>query len=136
MKKMLCMMSLAVALVVASGCVGGNNGFVLTQKLYKWNTSEIDNKWAQEGVFLAFNIVPVYGICVFVDAIVLNSFDFWTGSNPLASTTIEVDGQMVSLEKQSDGSLVAVSGKGTYRCVRSGEHVYAYDMEGRVYQVM
>ena len=82
------------------------------------------------------NIVPVYGICVFVDAVILNSIDFWTGSNPFASTTIEVDGQLVTLEKQADGSLIATSEKGTYRCVRDGEHVYAYDTEGHAYQVM
>ena len=135
MKKMLCMMSLAIALTMMSGCVGGNNGFALTSKLYKWNKS-FDNKVVEELVFLGCNIIPVYGVCVWVDAIVLNSIDFWTDSNPLASTTVEIDGQSVSLQKQTDGSLVAVSEKGTYRCVRSGEHVYAYDMEGRVYQVM
>jgi len=136
MKKMLCMVSLAVAVTMMSGCVGGSNGFALTNNLYKWNKKSFDNRWSQEGVFLGCSIFQVYTVCVLVDAIVFNSIDFWTGSNPVASSTIEIDGQLVKLEKLSDGSMMAVSEQGTYRCVRDGQHVYAYDMTGRVYQVM
>ena len=45
--------------------------------------------------FLAFNIIPVYGVAYFADVVVLNSIEFWSGSNPLAEvgTTKTVKGQ-------------------------------------------
>jgi len=136
MKKMIGMVALAFMLASGSGCVSGNNGFALTKKLYKWNKNSMDNRWWQEVTFVGFCIIPVYGVCVLADAIVLNSIDFWSGSNPMASTTIEVDGHLVTLVKQADGSLVATSDVGTFRCVRDGEHIYAYDLEGKAYQVL
>ena len=36
-------------------------------------------------VYLAFNIIPVYGVCYLADALVINSIEFWSGSNPMAS---------------------------------------------------
>jgi hypothetical protein len=29
------------------------------------------------------NIIPVYGVCLFADYIVLNSIEWWTGENPV-----------------------------------------------------
>ena len=63
-----------------SGCYGS---FELTKKVYNWNGS-FENKFAKEAVFLGLNIIPVYGIASFVDAIIFNSVEFWTGSNPMA----------------------------------------------------
>ncbi|HEY9122804.1 MAG TPA: DUF3332 family protein, partial [Bacteroidales bacterium] len=48
-----------------------------------WNGS-LGDKFVKEAVFLVLNIIPVYGVCTFVDAIVLNLVEFWTGSNPMA----------------------------------------------------
>lgn len=53
-------------------------------KLVNWNQN-LSNKFVNELVFLAFNIVPVYGICYLADAVVINSIEFWSGSNPIAS---------------------------------------------------
>ena len=45
--------------------------------------------WGNEVVFLLLNIIPVYGVCAgLVDALVLNSIEFWTGDNPMASVTV------------------------------------------------
>ncbi len=66
---------------VLSGCYGS---FQLTRKLWKWN-GEVGDKWVNEVVFLVMNIVPVYGVCTFVDAIVINSIEFWTGKNPVTA---------------------------------------------------
>ena len=38
-----------------------------------------------ELVFIALNIVPVYPIAYLADAVVINSIEFWTGSNPMAN---------------------------------------------------
>lgn len=65
--------------VLLTGCIGQ---FALTKQVYKWNVSQ-GNKWVAEGIFLVFNILPVYGITLLVDGIALNAVEFWTGSNPL-----------------------------------------------------
>lgn len=63
----------------ASGCYGK---FALTKKLYDWNGT-LGNKFLVWIVFIIFIIVPVYGVCTFVDGIILNLIEFWTGSNPM-----------------------------------------------------
>lgn len=75
--------SLAVLLagsLLFSSCFGS---FSLTNKVLDWNGS-VGDKWVNELVFLACNIVPIYSISVFIDAVVLNSLEFWTGTNPMA----------------------------------------------------
>ncbi len=63
-----------------TGCFGS---FGLTTGVYDWNDS-FGNKWLKWLIFLGLNIVPVYGIAVFVDSLVLNSIEFWFGDNPVA----------------------------------------------------
>ena len=64
-----------------SSCVGS---FGLFNRLSSWNQS-IGSKFVNELVFLAFNIVPVYGVSYLADALVINSIEFWSGSNPMAN---------------------------------------------------
>ena len=64
-----------------SSCVGS---FGLFNRLSSWNQG-VGNKFVNELVFLAFNIVPVYGVAYLADALVINSIEFWSGNNPLAS---------------------------------------------------
>ena len=64
-----------------SSCVGS---FGLFNRLSSWNQS-VGNKFVNELVFLAFNIVPVYGVAYLADALVINSIEFWSGSNPMAN---------------------------------------------------
>ncbi len=72
-------------------CIGS---FQLTNNLYDWNKSQ-GEKWTQELVFLALVIIPVYEVCLLVDGIVLNSIEFWTGSNPLAMAPGERETKIV-----------------------------------------
>ncbi len=66
--------------VLFSSCLGS---FSLTNKVLDWNRS-VGDQWVNELVFLVCYVVPVYEISVFVDAVILNSMEFWTGSNPMA----------------------------------------------------
>ena len=50
-----------------SSCIGS---FGLHSKLLSWNEG-IGNKFVNELVYLAFNIIPVYGICYLAYALVL-----------------------------------------------------------------
>ena len=63
------------ATILFSSCIGS---FHLTNKIKDWNNN-VSNKWVNEIIFLAFHIVPVYEVSMFVDAVVLNSIEFWTG---------------------------------------------------------
>lgn len=80
MKRFIACALLASFLVVNTGCFGS---FSLTGKMYSWNNS-LGDKLIKTIVMYAFNIVPVYPACVFIDVVVLNLIEFWTGSNPVA----------------------------------------------------
>ncbi|OGU29360.1 MAG: hypothetical protein A2X67_09925 [Ignavibacteria bacterium GWA2_55_11] len=69
---------IAGLMIMSVGCYGS---FELTKKVHKWNGT-FGNKWVVEIGFLVLNIVPVYGIAATIDALILNSLEFWTGSNP------------------------------------------------------
>lgn len=56
-------------------CVGS---FGLTRTVHGFVTG-LGNKWISWLVFLVFIFLPVYGIAMLVDAVVLNSVQFWTG---------------------------------------------------------
>ena len=66
---------LLAATIMFSSCIGS---FQLTNKVFKLNNT-IGSKWVNELVFATCCILPVYEITLFVDAIVLNSIEFWSG---------------------------------------------------------
>lgn len=76
---------LTIALTAAaplSGCFGK---FALTDAVYTFNKEGVSSDFiVQELLFLAMVIVPVYEIALFVDAIILNPIELFTGSNPVA----------------------------------------------------
>ena len=88
---------IAVLLLTAFGCYGSFN---LVNKVYKFNGT-LGSKWVNELGFLVMVIVPVYGVATFIDAVILNTIEFWTGHNPMASTngseTIMLPGGSVAL---------------------------------------
>ena len=93
MKTYLRMASMLVLLNFLTACIGQ---FALTKELYQFNLSVSDNmevleedkKFIDEGVFLLLNIpiLPIYKISLFVDAIILNSIEFWSDENPMSKT--------------------------------------------------
>ena len=68
--------------------------FSLSNKLLNWNRN-IDNKFVNELVFIAFWILPAYEVCAIADVLVLNSIEFWSGDNPAADvgSVKKVDGK-------------------------------------------
>lgn len=66
-----------------TSCMGK---FALLKKLYSWNEKATGNKFIDNLLFWILNFIPVYGFVVFIDAVILNLIEFWTGSNPLAMT--------------------------------------------------
>jgi len=80
--RLLAVLCVALLSVQVSGCFGQ---FALTRAMWQFNKNISPNKFLQWAVFLVMVIVPVYGIGTLVDALVINSIEFWTGSNPVAS---------------------------------------------------
>ena len=96
--------------LLLSSCIGS---FGLWSNLKDWNQG-IGNKFVNEVVFLAFHIVPIYEVAYLADILVLNSIEFWSGSNPVAEL----------------GSIRTIHGeKGTY-AIRTNEDGYTITKEG------
>ncbi|HHO75900.1 MAG TPA: DUF3332 family protein [Deltaproteobacteria bacterium] len=80
------MKRLAVCLVMLSFFVTGCTGsFALTKKVHEFHRSQ-ENKWVDEGIFLVCAVFYIYSIATLADAVIINSIEFWTGDNPIAST--------------------------------------------------
>lgn len=114
MKKSL-MLFLSVIVVMSglfSSCIGSFN---LTNKVLGWN-KEIDSKFVNELVFIAFHIVPVYEITVLADILVTNSIEFWSGKNPVvtdASTirSVETENGIYLVKAKADGYSIQKEGE-------------------------
>lgn len=74
---------LALILTLTVLCQGCYGPFNAVRSLHHWNGTVSENAWAQEGVFLVCNIIPVYGLWAFGDSLIFNSIEFWGGTNPI-----------------------------------------------------
>ena len=112
-----------------SSCIGS---FGLHSKLLSWNEG-IGNKFVNELVYLAFNIIPVYGICYLADALVINSIEFWSGSNPMASI-----GEVKKVKGENGNYLVETLENG-YSITKEGEKTameLIYNKEANTWNVV
>lgn len=98
---------------VSTSCIGS---FSLTNRLLGWNRT-VGNKFLNELIFFAFWVLPVYEVTALADVIVLNSIEFWSGSNPLACGEkiiegndgrymVRCDGKGYDIESLTDGSVI------------------------------
>ncbi|MBI4323552.1 MAG: DUF3332 family protein [Candidatus Omnitrophica bacterium] len=85
--------ALVVTSLLASGCYGPFN---LTRQLHHWN-GQAGDKYVNELVFVAFAILPVYGVTIVGDAVLFNSIEFWTGHNPVLLSLRSTAAQRASL---------------------------------------
>src|SRR5574344_1082418 len=86
-------LTVGVALLLASSmmftsCIGS---FALTNKVLAWN-KQVGNKFVNELVFFAFWILPVYELSAVADVLVINSIEFWSGTNPVTASTKVING--------------------------------------------
>ena len=88
----------------ATGCFGE---FAATRALYKWNTDVSDNKWLRWLVFLVLAILPVYGLFILADAIVINTIEFFSGDNPVShSHSSSSNGHTLASTRTGDPNLI------------------------------
>lgn len=71
-----------------TSCIGS---FQLTNNLLAWNKT-MGNKFLNELVFVAFCILPVYEVSALADILVINSIEFWSGTNPITKGTYSMRG--------------------------------------------
>jgi len=82
--------------VSLTGCYGK---FQLTKKLYVWN-GQVGDKFVNSIVMWIFIILPVYEAAGFLDVVVLNVIEFWTGENPVALGPDESQTQFVTVDNK------------------------------------
>lgn len=112
-----------------SSCVGS---FGLHSKLLNWNQN-VGSKFVNELVFLGCSIAQVYTIAWLADALVINSIEFWTGSNPMASVGD------VKTVKGKDGNYLVKTLDNGYSITKEGETAsmdLVYDSELNTWNVV
>lgn len=136
MKKAIITLACA-GMIVLTGCYGSNACF---NKLHKWNGT-LGNKWLNSIVHFALASFQVYSFTMFIDFIVLNTVEFWTGSNPLAAGDSyyekDAQGNEIAAVKNADGSMsveitTAAGEKASLTLQRDENVVRALDVEGNV----
>ena len=75
--------------VTTPSCIGS---FSLSNRLLGWNQN-VGNKFLNELVFFAFWVLPVYEVAGLADLLVLNSIEFWSGTNPMAQGEKIIEGK-------------------------------------------
>lgn len=122
---------------VTTSCIGS---FSLTNKLLSWNR-QVGNKFVNEVVFFAFWILPVYEVSALADVLVLNSIEFWSGTNPVAQGKsviegqdgtrylVDCDGKGYTITSQSDGSVVRLD-------FDQDDQAWSVTADGQTYELM
>jgi hypothetical protein len=110
---------LFVSLVpIVNGCYGS---FPLTNAVYDLNADVSENKWVRGVMFWVFLIIPFYSLAMFVDAVVLNLIEFWTGEAVDVSTAQADDGTqflLVPSEDQQEATLTITKPNGDQQIIR------------------
>ena len=88
---------------LCSSCIGS---FSLFNGYEKWQCNMTSNKYVNCIVGLILQPI-VGGVCLFVDAVVLNTIEFWTGSNPMAVNKVQTvkgqDGRYYAVKTLKNG---------------------------------
>ena len=104
MKKFYLTVAVVIALCGSMTLSSSIGSFALTNRVLSWN-NQIGNKFVNELVFFAFWVLPVYEVTSVADLLVLNSIEFWSGSNPMTASVKAID-------TEQGRYLVACDGKG------------------------
>lgn len=97
-----------------SSCIGS---FSLTRQVIDWN-NQVGSKFINEVVFFALWIVPVYEVTFLCDILVINSIEFWSGSNPLTASTKVIDSEQGRYLVACDGHDYTVTFEPTGQSIR------------------
>jgi len=113
-----------------TSCIGK---FALTNKVLTWN-KQVGNKFVNELVFVAFWILPVYEVTALADLLVINSIEFWSGSNPVACGTKKIDTEHGTYLVKCDGKGYDIIDQTSGQSVRldflEDEQTWAVNVDG------
>lgn len=137
MKKIVISVAIAAFLCTSlSSCMGQ---FALWKSVYSWN-EQVSNKFVNELVFIAFWILPVYEVCGLADVLVLNSIEFWSGDNPMTSSTKAIDTDHGRYLVKCDGKGYDVTLESTGQSFRldfaQEEQTWNLQYDGKEYPLM
>jgi hypothetical protein len=124
----------AVFVTTAVGCFGR---FRAVNAVYDFNRQASDNAVVRSLVLFAMLVIPVYAIAFLADWIVLNTLDFFNGTNKVAVQTLP-DGSKVELAKVDADTVrvrqVVRAGRETsFDIVRVGANAgYVRGSDGRI----
>ncbi|WP_188458768.1 DUF3332 domain-containing protein [Psychroflexus planctonicus] len=93
--------------ILSTSCLGSFSAF---NSLRDWNDGLTNNKFMDNLVFWALNIVPVYSLFLAGDVFLFNLLEFWTGSNPIAMVDGESETQYANI-KGTDVRMTASKNK-------------------------
>lgn len=130
MKRKFTVMAMALTLsssILFSSCIGSFNLF---NKLLSWNKT-VGDKWVNELVFLVLCIIPAYPVAWFIDAVILNSIEFWTGSNPSADVQIkevETENGLFTITTDASGHKIQKAGSDEIVEFRFNQDENAWDL--------
>lgn len=94
LRKTALLFAMSSLVITQTGCFGE---FALTRKVWEWNDDISDSKFVKTLLFYVMNIIPVYGIAAFVDVVILNLIEFWSGSNPMSMNEGDYEMQMATV---------------------------------------
>jgi hypothetical protein len=82
-------MALAIVFLgVLPGCIGH---MTMTQNVREFNMTVVEDMWGREVLFVGLIVVPFYPIALLGDVLLVNSIEFWSGSNPISREPALVD---------------------------------------------
>lgn len=102
--------------MMMQSCIGS---FALFNKVKAWN-DQIGDKFVNELVFVVMWIIPVYQLSFATDLFILNSIEFWSGTNPAleeAQTTV-IDGKDAQYLVTRDATGYTITNKTTKQVTR------------------
>lgn len=94
-RKTALLFAMSSLVITQTGCFGE---FALTRRVWEWNDDLSDSKFVKTLVFYVLNIIPVYGIASFIDVVILNLIEFWSGSNPMSMNEGDYEMQMATIK--------------------------------------
>ena len=91
--------------ILVSSCIGS---FPVFHKVLDWNRG-LGDRFVNELVFIAFNIIPVYPVTWLVDFLVTNSIEFWSGQSVACESSEILDGATV--QRSASGYSISKDGE-------------------------
>ncbi len=126
MRKVFFVAAAASIMITQTGCFGSFN---LVKKVYELNEGISDNKVVKTLFFYLLNIVPIYGAASFLDIVIFNLIEFWSGSNPISMNEGEVEEQLMTIKGDSY-KVTATKNKMSFEKIQGEELI---DMGSMVY---